>query len=65
MKCPYCTEKSSGVNAEAITISAGAKQYKGISYSCPRCHASLSVSMDQISLNSNLEKRIAKLLGRG
>jgi hypothetical protein len=63
MKCPHCANSTSHVTAERIDINSGAKQFKGISYNCPHCKASLSVSMDQLALNADLETRIKKMLG--
>jgi len=64
MTCPHCSTKSLRVIAEKIAIVAGVKEFKGISYCCPNCNAPLGISMDQLSLNTDLETRLAKLLHR-
>ena len=49
----------------SVKINGAGAEYKGVSYSCPYCHAVLSVSMDQVALNVDLVKRLLKALGRG
>ena len=67
-ECPYCKETLLRANVDSIEITTsliGGTKYKGVAYSCLHCNATLSVSMDQISLNADLEERIRKLLRKG
>jgi hypothetical protein len=63
--CPYCQRPIASAKVENIKINGVGSEYKGVSYSCPSCHAVLSVSMDQIALNVDLVKRLLKALGAG
>jgi hypothetical protein len=64
-QCPYCHRIIASAKVENVRINGVGAEYKGVSYSCPYCHAVLSVSMDQISLNVDLVRRLLKALGRG
>ena len=63
--CPHCQRTIASATVENIKINGVGSEYKGVSYSCPSCHAVLSISMDQIALNVDLVKRLLKALGRG
>jgi hypothetical protein len=45
-KCPKCEKPVDHVNARAMPIQASTKQWRGVSYDCPHCHAILSVALD-------------------
>lgn len=67
-QCPYCKQTLLRAKVDSIEITTAlvnGRKYKGVAYSCTSCNATLSISMDQISLNADLESRIKKLLHRG
>ena len=64
-KCPHCQSTIARAKVETITIDGGDSSYKGVTYSCLRCRAVLTVSMDQIALNADLVTRLLKALRKG
>jgi hypothetical protein len=47
VKCGFCNEDLASVDIEAITLTAPmGTPYRGLSYSCPKCRAVLSVGPD-------------------
>lgn len=65
-KCPYCHKVISTVNVETIGIETGLSVgYKGVTYSCPGCHAVLSVEMDPIALKADIVRDLLKALRKG
>ena len=64
-KCPHCEKTVATARVENIEINAGLATNKPTRASltrAPHCRSILGVSMDQLSLNTDLENRIKKLL---
>jgi hypothetical protein len=61
--CPKCNAKLSNVNAEDVSIDMNfERKWRGLSFSCPSCHAVLSVQLNPILLREELLTEIATLL---
>jgi len=63
-KCPKCGAILSSVTVEALSVKAGRRSRKGVSYVCPSCHVVLGVEIDPIVLRATTVRAItAKIPG--
>lgn len=60
--CPHCPEPVVNVDAEPITITFGLKTWRGLSFSCPHCHAVLTVEVDPASIRNDLVQALVEAL---
>jgi len=68
-KCPKCEKMISQVRlSDVAVLGRGPINWHGISYDCPFCQTSLSVSIDPVALKtdvvSEVTRAVKKLLGR-
>jgi hypothetical protein len=68
-ECPKCGRTVRTVKGEAVSIDGGpGHRWNGLSYNCPHCSAILSVSIDPMSVKSDIVAEILdevrRLLGR-
>lgn len=61
-QCPKCEKQVTRVKCEGITVDVSGGGWKGISYSCPWCHAILSVAIDPIAIKADIVKDLLKAL---
>ncbi len=60
-KCPHCgVIWGHDYSVKVEPINAG--QYAGVSYYCSNCETSLGVSLDPLALDSDLLRKMKKLL---
>jgi hypothetical protein len=66
-KCPKCEKTISSVNVEHVDIKQGfsGPQWHGASYTCPYCHAVLSVEIDPIALKTDIVQELFERLRQG
>jgi hypothetical protein len=68
-ECPKCGRTVRTVKGEPVPVDGGpGHHWNGLAYTCPSCSAILSVSIDPISLKSDMVAEILdevrRLLGR-
>lgn len=58
-KCPKCDATISNVKVEDVIINTGtATNLRGFSYLCPKCETVLSIQMNPLTLNQDLQNNI-------
>ena len=59
-KCPKCDKQVHRVNLHTVEGSAGigSSTWKCVTYSCPSCHAVLSVQIDPIAIKTDTVRQI-------
>lgn len=63
--CPHCDQRITHVDFEAITLSSETMTtFRGSSYSCPHCHAVLTVGVDPVSQRDDLLEALVQVLRR-
>jgi hypothetical protein len=55
-KCGFCGRHPDEIKMEYIRIG----MIRGVTYSCPHCHAILNVGPDPVSLQADLASQVAK-----
>jgi transcription elongation factor Elf1 len=63
--CPKCGNSFKAVKISDITIGTGNQgKWKGVSYDCPSCGASLGVELDPIAVKNDIVSEVVKKLKR-
>jgi hypothetical protein len=62
-KCPKCEKSISRVTVDHINIAEGIHVWNGVSYLCPSCSSILGISIDPISIKTDIVEEV--LLGLG
>lgn len=64
-KCPKCNWTIAYATAEAIELRVLSQEtYKGVTYSCPSCHAVLGAEVDPVALKADIVSEVLRGLGR-
>jgi hypothetical protein len=54
-KCPKCERLTPALNIEPVDIrEAGRSAWKGVTLSCPFCHAIMGASIDPIAIKTDI-----------
>lgn len=64
-KCPHCESNLLRINLTGVEASAFmGTSWNTVIYSCPHCHAALSVGIDPVALKHDTVQEILKGLGK-
>lgn len=61
-KCPKCGSPVAAVNVDNVDIIGASCSGNGVAYLCPHCDAVLGFSIDQLTLNAVVVKKLLKAL---
>lgn len=65
-KCPKCDWTLSSIKMEPVDLSVSiSEKYKGVSYSCPSCHAVFAAEIDPLALKADLVSSLLSALRKG
>lgn len=57
-KCPHCQKDFQHVNLQSCDLRFAMQSWVGVSYNCPHCNCSLSVSVDHIAFGNEIAGKV-------